>query len=67
MDSHKALFCPICRAEMEFVARYYIWCCAEHGLFQHHQLSPHPEIKIGEFTWMRHNGEVYVNRPAFHG
>jgi hypothetical protein len=51
---------------MEFLARYYIWRCAEHGLFIHNQLEPHEQIKIGEFTWMRKNGETYVDRPLYH-
>jgi len=50
---------------MEFIPRYYIWRCAEHGLFVHNQLEPHEQIKIGEFTWMRKNGETYVDRPAY--
>jgi hypothetical protein len=52
---------------MEFIPRYYIWRCAEHGLLQHHQLEPHEQMKIGEFTWMRKSGDVYVDRPAYHG
>jgi len=52
---------------MEFIPRYYIWRCAEHGLFQHHQLEPHEQMKIGEFTWMRKSGETYVDRPAYPG
>jgi hypothetical protein len=52
---------------MEFIARYYVWRCTEHGLFHHHQLEPHEQIKIGEFTWLRKNGETYVDRPAYPG
>jgi hypothetical protein len=60
-------FCPVCQAAMEFIARYYVWRCVEHGLFHHYQLEPHEQIKIGEFTWMRKNGETYVDRPAYPG
>lgn len=67
MDGNEVRHCPVCTAEMEFIQRYYIWRCVEHGLFLNSQLEPHAEIKIGEFTWMRKNGEVYVNRPAYHG
>jgi hypothetical protein len=52
---------------MEFIPRYYICRCAEHELFQDHQLEPHEQMKIGEFTWMRKSGETYVHRPAYHG
>lgn len=67
MVENEARYCPICRGAMEFLARYYIWRCAEHGLFLHNQLEPHEQIKIGEFTWMRKNGETYVDRPVYHG
>jgi predicted amidophosphoribosyltransferase len=67
VEAYDKRFCPVCQAEMEFIMRYYIWRCAEHGLFQHQQLEPHERIKIGEFTWMRKNGEVYVDRPAYPG
>ena len=67
MVENEARFCPICRGAMEFLARYYIWRCAEHWLFVHNQLQPHEQIKIGEFTWMRKNGETYVDRPLYHG
>jgi hypothetical protein len=50
---------------MEFIQRYYIWRCPEHGLFLHNQLQPHEQIKIGEFTWMRKGGDIYVDRPAY--
>jgi len=50
---------------MEFIARYYLWRCPEHGFFQQQHLEPHEEIKVGEFTWMRKSGEMYVNRPAY--
>lgn len=65
MPGDEARFCPVCQASMEFIARYYIWRCAQHGLFVHSQLEPHEQIKIGEFTWMRKNGEIYVDRPAY--
>ena len=67
MEENTARFCPVCKGEMEFIPRYYIWRCAEHGLLQHHQLEPHEQMKIGEFTWMRKSGDVYVDRPAYHG
>jgi hypothetical protein len=66
MDTYGKRFCPICKEEMELLQRYYIWRCSEHGLFQHHQLEPHEQIKIGEFTWMRKSGDIYVDRPAYH-
>jgi hypothetical protein len=52
---------------MEFIQRYYIWRCQEHGLFLDSQLQPHEQIKIGEFTWMRKSGDIYVDRPAYPG
>ncbi len=67
MVENEPRFCPICRGAMEFLPRYYIWRCTEHGLFVHNQLEPHEQIKIGEFTWMRKNGETYVDRPVYHG
>jgi len=67
MEEDTVRFCPVCKAEMEFIPRYYIWRCAEHGLFVHTQLEPHEQIKIGEFTWMRKSGETYVDRPAYRG
>lgn len=67
MGENEVRYCPVCTAAMEFIARYYLWRCQAHGLFQHHQLEPHAEIKVGEFTWMRKNGEMYVNRPAYRG
>jgi predicted amidophosphoribosyltransferase len=67
MAEFDTLFCPVCKADMEFVARHYIWRCTEHGLFHHYQLEPQEQIKIGEFTWMRKNGETYVDRPAYPG
>ncbi len=67
MDGNEVRFCPICKTEMEFINRYYLWRCAEHGLFQHHQLEPHAQIKIGEFTWMRKSGDIFVDRPSYHG
>ena len=36
-------------------------------VFHHYQLEPHEQIKIGEFTWLRKNGETYVDRPAYPG
>jgi ribosomal protein L37AE/L43A len=66
MAENDAYYCPVCRAKMEFLSRYYIWRCQEHGLFLHSQLQPHEQIKIGEFTWMRKDGEIYVDRPAYH-
>jgi hypothetical protein len=66
MEENTARFCPVCKEEMEFIPRYYIWRCAEHGLFLHNHLEPHQQIKIGEFTWMRKSGEIYVDRPAYH-
>jgi predicted amidophosphoribosyltransferase len=65
MAEYDKRFCPVCQAAMEFIARYYVWRCAAHGLFHHHQLEPHEQIKIGEFTWLRKNGETYVDRPAY--
>ena len=67
MNGNEARFCPVCKAEMFFIDAYYIWRCAKHGLFQHYQLQPHEEIKIGEFTWMRKGGDIFVSRPAYHG
>jgi hypothetical protein len=67
MAEYNTRFCPICRGAMEFIRRRYICRCAEHGLFQDHQLEPHEQMKIGEFTWMRKSGETYVDRPAYHG
>ena len=67
MTENNARFCPVCRGAIEFIARYHIWRCAEHGLFVHHQLEPHEQIKIGEFTWMRKSGETCVDRPAHRG
>jgi hypothetical protein len=67
MAEYDERFCPICQAAMELIARYYVWRCSEHGLFHHHQLEPHEQIKIGEFTWMRKNGETYIDRPAYPG
>jgi len=67
MDGNEARFCPVCKAEMLFIGRYYIWRCAEHGLFQHHQLQPQEQIKIGEFTWMRKGGDIFVDRPPYRG
>lgn len=66
MDGKEMRFCPICRAEMVFISRYYLWRCNEHGLFQHHQVQPHEQIKIGEFTWMCKDGKIFVDRPAYH-
>ena len=48
MGEYGTRFCPLCQAAMEFIPRHYIWRCAEHGLFHHHQLEPHEQIKIGE-------------------
>ena len=67
MAEDKVRFCPVCTEAMELIPRYYIWRCAEHGLFMHNQLEPHEQIKIGEFTWMRKSGETYVDRPAYRG
>jgi hypothetical protein len=67
MDEKLTRLCPVCRGGMEFMARYYIWRCAEHGLFLDNQLDPHDHIKIGEFTWMRKSGKIYVDRPAYRG
>lgn len=67
MAEYDTRFCPVCKAAMDFVARHYIWRCTEHGLFHHYQLEPQEQIKIGEFTWMRKNGETYVDRPAYPG
>ncbi len=67
MAEYDNRFCPVCQAAMEYIARYYVWRCPEHGLFHHHQLEPHEQIKIGEFTWIRKNGETYVDRPAYPG
>jgi hypothetical protein len=66
MGEHDTRFCPVCKATMEFIPRYYIWRCQEHGLFLYDQLEPHEQIKIGEFTWMRKSGDIYVDRPAYH-
>jgi hypothetical protein len=67
MTENNTRFCPVCRGAIEFIPRYYIWRCAEHGLFVHNQLKPHEQIEIGGFTWMRKSGETYVNRPAYRG
>jgi hypothetical protein len=67
MAEHETRFCPICKEAMEFIARYYVWRCQAHGLFLDSQLEPHEQIKIGEFTWMRKGGDIYVDRPAYHG
>ena len=67
MTEHNTRFCPVCRGAMECIPHYYIWRCAEHGLFVHNQLELHEQIKIGEFTWMRKSGETYVDRPAYRG
>jgi hypothetical protein len=56
MDDSDVRLCPVCKGQMEFIQRYYIWRCPEHGLFLHNQLQPHEQIKIGEFTWMRKGG-----------
>jgi hypothetical protein len=67
MGEYDTRFCPVCKAAMEFIPRHYIWRCTKHGLFLHHQLEPHEQIKIGEFTWMRKSGDTYVDRPAYRG
>lgn len=67
IDDSDARFCPVCKGQMEFLQRYYIWRCAEHGLFLHNQLQPHERIQIGEYTWMRKSGDIYVDRPAYPG
>jgi hypothetical protein len=67
MTENTARFCPVCKEGMEFISRYFVWRCAQHGLFVHNQLEPHEQIKIGEITWMRKSGDVYVDRPAYHG
>jgi hypothetical protein len=67
MEENTVRFCPVCKEEMECIPRHYIWRCAEHGLFLHNYLEPHEQIKIGEFTWMRKSGDVFVDRPAYHG
>lgn len=66
MDGTDVRYCPICRAELEFISRYYLWRCGQDGLFQDQQLQPHEQIKIGEFTWMCKDGKIFVNRPAYH-
>ena len=43
MAENEARFCPICRGEMEFLPRYYIWRYTAHGLFLHNQLEPHEQ------------------------
>ena len=58
MEENTVRFCPVCKEEMEWIPRYYIWRCAEHGLFLHTYLEPHEQLKIGEFTWMRKSGEI---------
>ncbi len=67
MNGNATRFCPVCKAQMVFIDPYYIWRCPEHGLFQPYQLEPHDQIKIGEFTWMHKGGEIFVDRPAYHG
>ena len=67
MAEYDKRYCPVCQAAMELIARYYVWRWSEHGLFHHHQLEPHEQIKIGEFTWMRKSGETYIDRPVYPG
>jgi hypothetical protein len=67
MGEYDTRFCPVCKAAMQFITRHDIGRCTEHGLFIHRQLEPYEQIKIGEFTWVRKSGDVYVDRPASRG
>ncbi len=49
------------------IPRDRLWRCSEHGLFLHHQLQPHEQIKIDDSTWMRKSGEISAARPVYHG
>jgi hypothetical protein len=51
---------------MECIPRSCLWRCSGHGLFLHHQLRPHEQLRIGAYTSMRKRGEISVDRPVYH-